>query len=77
LGMCSDKDKESLAKTALYWTPEGKRRQGRLKTTWRRMVEAELQSRGKTLEQLSRVAEDNSKWRNAFAALCARRHKGQ
>jgi len=33
----------SIAKTALHWTPEGKRRRGRPKITWRRTVEKEMQ----------------------------------
>ena len=76
--MCSDKDKESLAKTALYWTLEGKRRRERRKTIWRRMVvEAEMRNGGRTWRQLSRLAEDHTEWRNFVAALCARRHNGQ
>ena len=29
----------SIAKTAMHWTPEGKRQRGRPKITWRRTVE--------------------------------------
>ena len=32
----------SIAKTTLYWTPEEKRKRGRPKITWRRMVEKEI-----------------------------------
>ena len=77
IGHVLRQDEESLAKTALYWTPEGKRRRGRPKTTWRRTVEAEMRNGGKTWGQLSRLAEDRSEWRNFVAALCARRHEGQ
>ena len=77
IGLVLRQDDESLAKMALYWTPEGKWCQGRLKITWRRMVEAEMQNGGKTWGQLSWLAEDHGKWRNFVAALYARKHNGQ
>ena len=70
-------DEESLAKTALYWTPESKRRWGRPKTTWRRTVAAEMRNGGKTWGQLIRLAEDHGEWRNFVAALCTRSHNRQ
>ena len=42
LGHVIRKDSRSHTKTALHWTPDGKRKRGRPKTTWRRTVEAEL-----------------------------------
>ena len=77
IGHVLRQDKESLAKTALYWTHEGKRRRGRPKTTWQRTVEAEMWNGGKTWGQLSWLAEDCSEWRNCVAALCAWRHNRQ
>jgi len=35
--------KESIPKVALSWTPPGRRKPGRPKTTWRKTVMAELQ----------------------------------
>ena len=40
------KDKEEHCVTALKWRSEGKRRPGRPKTTWRRMVEDERKTAG-------------------------------
>ena len=77
IGHVLRQDEESLAKTALYWKPEGKRRRGRQKTAWRRTVESEMRNEGKTWGQLSRLAEGRSEWRDFVAALCARRHNGQ
>ena len=36
----------SIAKTTLYWTPEGKRERGRPKNTWRWTVEKEILEMG-------------------------------
>ena len=34
------------AKVALYWTPDGKRKRGRPKETWRRTMTREMKERG-------------------------------
>ena len=47
----------SIAKTALHWTPEGKRRRSRPKVTRRRTVEKEMEEMGKDLEQHSSQGE--------------------
>ena len=40
------KNREKHCVTALEWRPEGRRRPGRPKTTWRRMVEDERRAAG-------------------------------
>ena len=61
---------------ALTWRPEGKRKVGRPKTTWRRTVEQERTKAGwKTWNQARVVAADRTKWRNSVAALCATGHE--
>ena len=35
-----------VIKVALRWTPEGKRKRGRPKTTWRHTIENEIKERG-------------------------------
>ena len=43
IGHVIRRDQNSITKTALHWTPEGKRKHGRPKNTWRRpLVEGEL-----------------------------------
>ncbi|GFS02359.1 LINE-1 reverse transcriptase-like protein [Elysia marginata] len=46
IGHIPRKEADSDCITALTWAPEGKRRQGRPKTTWRRMVEKERMTTG-------------------------------
>ena len=46
----------SIAKTAMHWTPEGKRKRGRPKITWRRTVEKEIKEMGKTWEGIKFMA---------------------
>ena len=61
---------------AMTWAPEGKRRKGRPKTTWRRTVEKERKEGGWNSWSEARTAAANrEKWRSSVEALCATRHK--
>ena len=59
----------SYPRIALQWTPEGRRRSGRPKQTWRRTVEAEMKEMGQSWERLQRLARDRDQWRIFVAAL--------
>ena len=61
----------SIAKTAMHWTPEGKRKRGRPKITWRRTVEKEIKEMGKTWEGIKFMAKDRQMWREHVSALHA------
>nr|XP_022307486.1 uncharacterized protein LOC111113483 [Crassostrea virginica] len=52
---------ERLPKVALRWTPPGKRKPDRPRTTWRRTVLAELQDLGYSLSQAQHLAKDRVK----------------
>ena len=62
---------DTLAKTALRWTPQGKRKQRRPKETWRRSMEKELKEEGLTFQQAEVIARDRMKWRSLVEASCA------
>ena len=59
----------SIAKTALHWMPEGKRKRGHPKITWRRTVEKEIKEMGKTWGDIKLTARDRQMWREHVAAL--------
>ena len=64
--------REHHCATALTWTPMGKRKVGRHKTTRRRTVEKERTMAGwKSWEEARALAKDRDKCRNSSAALCA------
>ena len=65
------RDSDNITRTALRWTPEGKRRRGRPKTTWRRTLETEAQSQNKSWKDLETLAKDRHSWSDLVAALCA------
>ena len=63
---------DSIIKTALFWTPEGKRKRGRPKITLRRTVEAEMREQKKSWGTLQKLASDRQGWRDLVTALHAK-----
>ena len=59
----------SIAKTALHWTPGGKLKSSRPKSTLRRTVKREIQEMGKTWEDIKLMTKDRQLWRKHVAAL--------
>ena len=65
----------SICSTTLTWAPEGKRKRGRPKTTWRRTVEKERNLAGwRSCADARAATVDKSEWRHSVEALCATRH---
>ena len=57
LGHVIRKDRNSVTRTALGWTPDsGRRKRGRPRETWRRTIEAEMKTTGKTWKELEKAA---------------------
>ena len=65
----------SLPRTALRWTPQGRRNRGRPKETWRRAIERELKSNWDrlSLETAPRTTADKARWRSLVLPQSARR----
>ena len=58
---------DSLPRTALTWAPEGKRKRGRPRETWRRTVERERCEMGfKTWTEAARIAIDRKRWKDTI-----------
>lgn len=77
IGHVLRKEQQDLTKTALFWTPEGKRKRGRPKTTWRRTVQTEMAELNHTWGSLQKIASDRQKWRTFVAAPHATWRNGQ
>ena len=54
----------NITRQALRWNPQGKRKRGRPKNTWRRDLEAESTKMGYTWSQVEKMAEDRGLWRS-------------
>ena len=60
----------NISRTALTWAPEGKRRRGRPRETWRRTVEKERNQLGwHSWGAAVASAADRDGWRNLLAGL--------
>ena len=69
--MCSQRiESTNISKLDLSWTPEGKRKRGCLKSTWRRTAEAELMSLNLKWGQAPRLALEQQEWKKPDHALC-------
>ena len=58
---------KAIPKTAVHWTPDGKRQQGPTQTTWRRMVESEQKILNYIWGDIERKECDTHEWRNFVA----------
>ena len=54
-----------VPKQALYWTPQGSRRVGRSKETYRRTLHRDLRRNGMSMEELREMAHDRGMWKTA------------
>ncbi|GFS00839.1 hypothetical protein ElyMa_001081200 [Elysia marginata] len=70
------KSQNAITRVAVQWKPEGRRKRGRPKTTWRRTAEAEAATMGQSWGTLRTLAQDREKWRDFVAALVAHGKKG-
>jgi len=76
IGHILRQDRNNDCNIAISWAPEGKRRRGRPKTTWRRTVEKERKEAGwSSWEETRTIAADREKWSTSVKALCATRHE--
>ena len=70
LGHTLRKPASNIARHALRWNPQGKRRPGRPRNTWRRSTEAEARTIGLNWTEMETAAKDQWKWRAMVDDLC-------
>ena len=76
IGHIMRKEPNNDCRTALTWTPEGRRKRGRPKTTWRKTAEREREKAGwKNWSEVQIAAADRAGWRDCVEALCATWHE--
>jgi hypothetical protein len=71
IGHTIRKDENAVERITLDWNPQGTRKRGRPKKTWRRSIMEEARKEGKTWREVKRLAADRSRWKNFVAALCS------
>lgn len=71
LGHTLRRPANDIARGALDWNPQGTRRRGRPRTTWRRTVLEEARSLGKSWGEIKQYARNRVRWRTLVEALCS------
>ena len=72
IGHTLRKEPNCITRQALTWNPQGRRKRGRPKNTWRRDLQADVQRTGLTWRQLERTAQDRKSWRSLVDGLYPR-----
>jgi hypothetical protein len=73
IGHTLRKPASNITRQSLTWNPQGKRKRGRPRNTWRRDLDADAKQMGKTWGQLERLAQNRDAWRELVGGLCPRR----
>jgi hypothetical protein len=68
IGHTLRKEDKKKKKAALLWNPQGSRKKGRPKTSWRRLVTKEV---GRSWNELQFLAADRQKWKELIDNLCS------
>jgi len=71
IGHTLRKPANNVARQALDWNPQGKRKVGRPKQTWKRSVVREAEDAGMSWDQIKRAAQNRVRWKGVVVALCS------
>ena len=67
------KSSSNITRQALTLNPQGKRKTGRPRNSWRRDLEADTRRNGYTWGELQWLSQDRDDWRVLIGGLCPRR----
>ena len=73
IGHTCRREADNITRQALEWNPQGRRRVGRPKETWKRSIEREAKRAGYTIKELKRQSQNRVRWWGLVAALCSSR----
>ena len=78
IGHTLRRNSDDLARTALTWTPEGRRKRGRPKETYRRTVERERNLLGfQSWNAAASVAKNRTEWRTLISGAMVHRDRSK
>ena len=66
----------NITRQSLKWNPQGKRKRGRPRNTWRRDLESDMALTGLGWGQLEKTAQIRTRWRAVVDGLCSRWSEG-
>ena len=68
IGHTLRKEDGEIPKAALHWNPQGNRKRGRPRNSWRRSV---IKEAGRSWNELRCLAADRRKWKGLIDNLCS------
>ena len=71
IGHTLRKPASSTTRQALTWNPQGERKRGRPRNSWRQDTEAELKQQGTNWSGMTRAAQNRVRWRRVVDGLCS------
>ena len=71
IGHTLRKPASNTTRQALTWNPQGKRKRGRPRNSWRRDTQAELKQQGTNWSGMTRAAQNRVRWRGVVDGLCS------
>jgi hypothetical protein len=74
IGHTLGKETGVIEKIALDWNPQGYKRR-RSKRTWRRTIEGDIRSTGRSWNEIKGIAGDRNAWKFFMDTLCSTRCK--
>ena len=74
IGHTLRKKESDITRQALEWNPQGSRKRGRPRETWRRSVHRDLERMGWTWDTVKRDAKNRTRWRSLAEDLCSQRN---
>ena len=77
IGHTLRKEPSSTTRQVLQWNPQGQRKRGRPRTTWRRTVEELMRNAGHTWKDLSKMAQGRDEWKAFVRGLYPDKGEGQ
>lgn len=70
IGHTLRKGQDTIERGVLDWNPQGQRKRGRPRQTWRRSVHREALEEGKSWGEVKQLARNRIRWRRFVDALC-------
>ena len=71
IGHTLRKPASSITRQVLTWNPQGRRKRGRPRNSWRRDTEAELKQQGSNWTGAARTVKNKVRWRRVDDCLCS------
>jgi hypothetical protein len=71
LGTLLRKYQNNITRQGLDWNPQGERRKGKPRITWKRTILAELQEQNVSWKEAKQMEKNRVRWQKFVMALCS------